>query len=492
MDENKLIESVSEFIDANDKKYEKIIIEKNIDYNNMMRGMKIVEKFISERGLILYGGQAIDFALRLKGDKIYEDDAVPDYDMFSSDSVNDSYDLTEILAKEGMEEARSVVGYYVRAMKNSVSANRAWIADLAYIPKEIFGQLPILEYKGMKIIHPHYQMIDIHQSLSNSFQNPSMGEPIFFRYKKEIARYNKLLEYYPFEQVDIKKIKTKPNEITLRYITEVLVLFPAYGAMVRKFKELVKESSLKFPELNGEEYLNKIFPLDFNIAKSKLTIQTYGNEFSMICCDINGYLNKVVELSSLVPKHFNAFLNIIPKKTMFNYRNYIFTIYNTEGYLINYSEFNIDGVQVHVAGIQYQLKILLAKYIFEKSEDMKRIYIACYNSLLLMMSYNEKFIKLLTEYDENKLLTDKSKNTISVATQQLIMVSPFMLPITTYGDKNKNERDEINIINLERVVGLTEDKPYPLPQAYSAKNQRPPNFDYSSSKYFSINGAEIK
>lgn len=468
------------FIDDNEKTFEKIVVDKNIDANILQRGLRIVEKFIRDRGLILYGGQAIDFALRLHGQAIYPDDAVPDYDMYSPDSVKDCYDLTDIFAKEGMTTARSVTAMYVRAMKNSVSERRAWIADLSYVPKSIFPQLPILVYKGMKIIHPHYQMVDLHQSLSAPFQNPSIGEPIFARYKKDIERYNILVKYYPLPEIKSSDISLKPTEVHIRYISEVLIMFPAYGAMFRKFREFEKEVHLKYPDIKSPDDL---FELRFESGGStKLIFDTYNREYSIIHCDIPSYLNQVVELSRLTPTNYEPFLNIIPKKTEFPYRDYHFTIYNTAGYLIGRSEFTIDGMTINVASIQYQLKLLLANYLFEPNEELKKVYLACYHSLQKMIRFAEEFfhqIMSTSGFKPNKEFADAVIN------------NPFMLPVKVYGCENMSERDLITINMIEKSLGRDSEY-FPIPQGYKAGDERPPLFDYSKSKFFRISGGESK
>lgn len=469
-----------EFIDENEKVFEKIVIDNNIDANILQRGLKIVEKFIRDRNLILYGGQAIDFALRLHGKSIYPDDAIPDYDMYSTDSVKDCYDLTEIFEKEGMTTARSVTAMYVRAMKNSVSERRAWIADLSYVPKDIYPHLPTLVYKGMRIIHPHYQMIDMHQSLSAPFQGPSIGEPIFARFKKDIERYNILVEEYPLPKADISKINMKQTEVHIRYISEVLIMFPAYGAMLRKFKEFVKEVQKKYPK---QEMPDGLFELKFaSGGMAKLTFDTYNAECTIIHCNIKEYLNQVIELSRLTPTHYDAFLNIIPKKTVFKYRDYNFTIYNTDGYLIGRSEFNVDGLNINVASIQYQLKLLLANYIFEKDEQLKMIYLACYHSLIKMINYTEEFFNMVMNekaFIKNKQFTDAVIN------------NPFMLPVKVYGCKNMSERDKISENIIEKNLGH-ESEYVPIPKSYQAGEERPKHFDYSESKFFQISGKETR
>ncbi|MDF1729141.1 MAG: hypothetical protein P1U53_15480, partial [Sulfitobacter sp.] len=68
------------------------------------RALEVVRRFILERGLMLYGGMAIDCGLKAAGAAgIYPDDARPDYDVRSADSVRDAYDLVDILVAKGFE-----------------------------------------------------------------------------------------------------------------------------------------------------------------------------------------------------------------------------------------------------------------------------------------------------------------------------------------------------------------------------------------------------
>lgn len=537
--------SLENYLDENEKEFDKIVIINNVDANLLQRGLSIVEKFIVDRNLILYGGLAIDFALRLHGTCLYPDDAVPDYDMYSSDSVKDCYDLTDIMFANGMTTSRSVPALYVRAMKNSVSSNRSWIADLSYVPIDIYTRLPTLVYNGMRFIHPHYQMIDTHQSLSAPFQNPAIGEPVFVRFKKDIERYNLLVKYYPLPNIVLKNTDVKPTTITLRYMSEVLIMFPAYGAMLRKFNEFSKDARTKFPELvlpdlfqlrfqcgsnytlknnvintpvNGSSIINNDALNNFKLNMTTLTCESFNGEYSIIHCNVHDFLNSMIELSSLHPNHFEPFLNIIPKRTVFNYRDYKFTIYNTSGYLIGYSEFNIDGLQIKVASVQYQLKLLLAYYLFDPDDNMKHIYLSCYNSLCRIINFTEQFFKLvealntndknpailptqtivsLGQTDSDIIHTNKIIPNINISKSTFdsaVLNHPFMLPVKPYGYQNCNtfsEREELSFNMIDMNLGISDSIGIPMPKNYNAGTNRPPSFDYHASKYFRISGKQI-
>jgi hypothetical protein len=141
-----------------------------------------VKEFIRKKKLIIYGGTAIDFALRLKGDKIYPDESlsVADLDFFSPNSVEDAYELADMLYNKGYKEARSIVALHVITMRVDMGDNH-FIADISYIPRDVYDKIPYLTYDGMRIVHPDFQKIDLHSSLSFPYDNTPM-EVIFHRW----------------------------------------------------------------------------------------------------------------------------------------------------------------------------------------------------------------------------------------------------------------------------------------------------------------------
>jgi hypothetical protein len=75
-----------------DKYYKDLLIEKSAYYDEIVESLKIIEKFIKRDEKIIVGGQAIDFALKAKNLKgIYDENAMPDYDIFSDKHFDDAY-----------------------------------------------------------------------------------------------------------------------------------------------------------------------------------------------------------------------------------------------------------------------------------------------------------------------------------------------------------------------------------------------------------------
>ena len=61
----------------------------------------IIENFISKKELLCYGGTAINKYLP-KEKQFYEDNDIPDYDCFSTNSLEDAKELTQILIQNNI------------------------------------------------------------------------------------------------------------------------------------------------------------------------------------------------------------------------------------------------------------------------------------------------------------------------------------------------------------------------------------------------------
>ena len=174
--------------------------KRHIDKEMINSSLNIVKKFIISKRYILVGGQAIDYALRLKGEKLYDECTIPDYDFLASDSVEAAYELGELLAKE-YENISVINAIHPSTMR--VRIDFIVVADITYCPKDIFKIIPTLNYQGMNIVHPLFQRLDMHNSLCNPFENPPR-ETVFHRWEKDLKRRMLFDEYYPVQLVKSK------------------------------------------------------------------------------------------------------------------------------------------------------------------------------------------------------------------------------------------------------------------------------------------------
>lgn len=177
--------------------YEELILTHNRDHEKIKRCNDVVEAFVAERGLVVYGGTAIDFALRQHGDKIYEDASLDftDYDFYSSDVIRDAFDLASKIASDfNTTDVAIINAIHMRTTK--VMFCSIMVADISYCAPEVFSRLQTLKYKTkrgveVRFLAPSMQVIDIHSSLSEPFANPP-NEVQGHRVERDWKRFEKL------------------------------------------------------------------------------------------------------------------------------------------------------------------------------------------------------------------------------------------------------------------------------------------------------------
>src|SRR5205085_2130835 len=75
---NKKMPNKEEVVDLS-KKFELLRFLHTENKDTILKALECVRRFIILKKLIIVGGMAIDFNLRLKGSKLYADDTLPDY-----------------------------------------------------------------------------------------------------------------------------------------------------------------------------------------------------------------------------------------------------------------------------------------------------------------------------------------------------------------------------------------------------------------------------
>ena len=253
---------------ARAKDYEVVAQQRDADGAMVDRALEIVRKFIVTRGLILFGGLAIDYALRCKGGRIYPDGQRPDFDFFSTQSVDDAYDLADLLQKAGFENVNAVRGIHVQTMK--VRTNYIWVADIGYVPPDVFNKIPTFDYQGMRVAHPDYQRMDIHLAFCFPFKGPPR-EDVFHRWRKDLKRFNLLEEHYPITADGTAEVTQAKGRLSLPVIGRGADLrvalhgFAAYSVIRAALDELAGLLNRPPPAVAAPR-LALTFPDDYTVA----------------------------------------------------------------------------------------------------------------------------------------------------------------------------------------------------------------------------------
>jgi hypothetical protein len=167
---------------------------------------KVVALYGKYKNRIFTGGMAIDLALKAKNSYIYKGFDI-DFDFFSPEFHKDAYELAYILAKnKDKSHLNAIVASHPSTMR--VRYNWQPLADITFIPDNIYENIPTMGFNGYRIVHPCYQMIDQHISLSQPYANEPLIN-LMGRYPKDFIRYLKLAYYYNVEESinEICKVK---------------------------------------------------------------------------------------------------------------------------------------------------------------------------------------------------------------------------------------------------------------------------------------------
>lgn len=154
--------------------------------------IEIVETFLQQRPLIVYGGTAIN-AILPKEDQFYNRDIeLPDYDFFSPHAMEDAKDLADIYVKNGFREVEAKPGVHFGTYK--VFVNFIPVADITYLHQDIFNAIKkeVIIRDKIKYAPANYLRMSMYLELSRPAGDVS-------RWEKVLKRLTLLNKHYPLE-----------------------------------------------------------------------------------------------------------------------------------------------------------------------------------------------------------------------------------------------------------------------------------------------------
>lgn len=437
------------------KEFEYIIASHDPIFEQSLRAGELIRQFVIEKGLIIYGGSAIDFALRLCGDKLYPDNVltIPDWDFFSSESIKDAYTLADVLFAAGFKSARAIVGQHIETMRVDVADNH-FLADITYVPPSIFAKIPTLTYNGVRFVHPDYQRLDVHSSLAFPFSGPPR-EVIFNRWEKDIKRFNMFAAHYPIEApADASAVSTQVT------VADHKTIFTGFAAYALIYNEFVRESKALGFDVAG------VVPARVSITATGVTFDSDGTAES-----VHMNLTKGTEAVSATARFttFDPVLNWLPPRAEALINGTRVIIYELHGQLVGVNSAELGDKVVRFTGIQYTMKHFLAKYFIHRDQPrMAATLLLYYASMIKMINVFEDAVKKkLPESEHSKRVCD----------------SVFSPSIRVYGSDN---------IDLARTVALSRlrhsiygDELIGIPaNYYPGRMKTHPTFDPVSMEFF--------
>jgi hypothetical protein len=438
--------------------------KRSAHYNEIKDALDLVFNFIVSHKRIVYGGMSVDFALKMSGHKgIYADDTVPDYDFMSPDFYNDSNALAIELANAGFTNISSINAQHITTRR--VRVNFVPVADITYIPPNIYETLPYLEYrdknKKLRIIHPDFQRLDMHRAFSIPLENPPQ-EVFLFRAKKDEKRFRLLDQAYPINVVKeaMQKSAIKSFAIPKTYLQNAVIGgVIAYGFLYSMFSKLLKISAkIAIDSHFTEKELVISYPQELD-KKIKFTIIT--DHFEQLVAQIQ-------KDTGAEPQYYNKYLDDfkpqsieIAQYEIFDNQTRKLPVFNCANLLQEYPPEKNNDVQtqnIWIAQVQNILLYLLLKA--HECRECREIYLALYTSLSHM----------ITEAETHDLRA-------------------FLLSAQMYGESNWSPD---YIVSIREKLALIHGEPIahsrPIFGFYPSNSHDYPPFDIEASDLFQIDG----
>ena len=175
----------------------------------------IVTDFIKRKGLIPYGGIAINNILP-KDDQFYDEETdIPDYDFFSPNAMDDAKELADIYHSKGFEQIEAKAGQHFGTYK--VFVEFIPVADITYIPKDLFNTLKkhAVRVNGILYTPPNFLRMSMFLELSRPAGDTTRWEKIY----KRLRLLNK---HYPMKNVKCNNVDfQRPMEYSPDEVEEI-------------------------------------------------------------------------------------------------------------------------------------------------------------------------------------------------------------------------------------------------------------------------------
>lgn len=172
-----------------------IIFNHNFLKTKLEIALNLVKEYIIDNELMIVGGMAIDLALRIENDNLYDDKyQIPDFDIIDPDNVLHANNIGTILCNSNLTNISIIPALHKTTVRVQMSGYTLF--DSTYIPNYIYKKIPFIHYKNIKFIHPIYQKIDQFMSLSFLFDLTGIQYNIQHRLIKDKKRKELLNTYY--------------------------------------------------------------------------------------------------------------------------------------------------------------------------------------------------------------------------------------------------------------------------------------------------------
>ncbi|MEM0354066.1 MAG: hypothetical protein QXW79_00655 [Thermoplasmata archaeon] len=177
--------------------------------------MKIIREFIREKERKVYGGTALNEALKMINpeDAIYDETIFSDIEFYSPTPAVDLVELTNILYHKGYKYIQGKEAQHDETY--SIFVNMQLYCDITYVPRNVYYGIRVLKIDGINYVHPHFMLIDYLRMINDPMNAAEQ------RWEKAFKRIFKLLKNYPLEHIRRPLNLPRPSEEVETYLTKI-------------------------------------------------------------------------------------------------------------------------------------------------------------------------------------------------------------------------------------------------------------------------------
>lgn len=297
--ENRELELLKNAINIEAKKRGERIAQNPI----MKQIISVLEKFISDKHLVCYGGTAINNILPPEDQFYNRDLEIPDYDFFSPNAMNDAKALADIYFKQGFSDVEAKAGVHYGTYK--VFVNFFQIADITQLDSKLFSSLKrnAIIKDGIHYSPPNFLRMAMYLELSRP------GGDIT-RWEKVLKRLNLLNKNYP-----LKAEKCDPETFrrSLSARSKTKQYYYQKDIIQNVIKDIVTDEKLvyiggyanslysRYLKNNERMYLNEIPDFDLLSTTPDKTAKKIKDEL-----DKKNVLHVTIETKQSIPEYLST------------------------------------------------------------------------------------------------------------------------------------------------------------------------------------------
>ena len=288
------------------------------EYDNVQT---VILDFIKKKDRIIYGGFAQNSLIRDKNpnDVFYSDISCADIEFYSPNPVEDTMELSNILFNKGFKYVEGKEAMHKETYK--IYSEFINYCDIRYMQKNIFNNCPFIKIDGIKMVHPHFILIDTYRVYTDPMTS-------YWRLDKTFSRSLKLIKHYLFDEKSeynrLSYEQSDENEDIKKFIKRNIIRKSSGMYLIvighYAFNYLVKKENKK-NKINFTYYQLISIHLDDDFKKISLILEKkYGSDLE---------INEFYPFSDYFDKHYEFLVNgKIVLKLYGNYKRCILNSYS--------------------------------------------------------------------------------------------------------------------------------------------------------------------